>query len=808
MKYLFHNFINTLRHYKASSLLNIVGMAVAFAAFYVILSQAKWGLTYNQGIDDDDRIFLISIPSPQTEGMKMILLCRPLAENMIASSAVVESAGTAEFSTGGDGQLIYFKEGDHVRKFRSNCHLFTKGALDVFGFEAEQGSFDDLSKPWTTAVSSRFARENNLKVGDHLSDVPSADPAPFEIVAIWRDKFTANSFPGGINMLSSLNEGNLDNWKEWSYPYFVKLKHATDKETFEQEADKEMRKVLEMDYKNPDDIEAAAEQFKVTLIPFKDLYYSTDLDSMSFGFGNGNHSTDVSLLVVALLVIVIALINFINFFFALVPARVRSVNTYKVFGTSRATLVLNFIIESVGLVVLALGLAYLLVQFFGKYAPNDMLTAPIGFAENTSLLCLTVAIALGGAIVGSLYPAFYITSFQPALVLKGSFGSSRSGRSLRNVLIGVQFTISLVLIICAIFIKLQHNYLMHFDMGFDKEYLISGYMPGDVSWWSEKNAAFEDKLRSNPDIVDVTWAQGQLVNTYRMTWGRQYNGTRIDFTCYPVAYNFLQVMGIKVTEGRDFRKSDELAADGVMIFNEQARDEYGIKLDNHGPGHNGETAEVAGFCSNFNFRPLQYDGMPFAFYMFGSDHSWRPDGLRHIYVRTAAGADPGKVMDFISQSALELCPDKDPDEFSLKLFDNELALKYSHEQTLSQLITIFTLVVIIISLMGVFGLVLFETQHRRREIAIRRVLGAGVEDILTMLCRKYAIIVAICFVVAVPVSYLVIDFYFSTFAYHTELSWWVFALAFVIVLAVTLAIVIARSISTATSNPVDSIKTE
>ena len=269
-----------------------------------------------------------------------------------------------------------------------------------------------------------------------------------------------------------------------------------------------------------------------------------------------------------------------------------------------------------------------------------------------------------------------------------------------------------------------------------------------------------------------------------------------------------EVMGIDIVEGRNFSKADELAENGVIIFNEEARDKYDITLDMSTRNHVGTPTEMAGICRNFHFRPLQYGNDAIAFYVFGKDHSWRQQGLTHIYVRTAEGADPRKVMDFVRETALELSPDVDPDRIVLHLFDEELARNYKTEDKLSKQVTAFTLIAIILALMGVFGLVFFETQHRMKEIAVRRVLGAEVRDILAMFSRKYAAIVLVCFVIAAPISYLVTDWYFSNFAYHMPIRLWVFAVALTVVLVATVALVVARSLSAATKNPVESIKSE
>lgn len=289
----------------------------------------------------------------------------------------------------------------------------------------------------------------------------------------------------------------------------------------------------------------------------------------------------------------------------------------------------------------------------------------------------------------------------------------------------------------------------------------------------------------------------------RVEWDDTYKGQQINYDVYPVAYNFLDVMDIEIVEGRNFTKSDELSESGVIIFNEEARDKYDITLDDATRNHEGASVEMAGICKNFHFRPLQYGSDPFAFYLFGKDHSWRQQGLTHIYVRTTAGADMRKVIAFIRNTALELCPDIDPDSITLAPFDEELARKYNLEEKLSKQVTAFTLIAIILALMGVFGLVFFETQHRMKEIAVRRVLGAEVKDILSMLSRKYATIVMICFVIAAPVSYLVTERYFSNFAYHMSIQPWVFVATLMVVLVVTVALVVARSFSAATKNPVE-----
>ena len=265
-------------------------------------------------------------------------------------------------------------------------------------------------------------------------------------------------------------------------------------------------------------------------------------------------------------------------------------------------------------------------------------------------------------------------------------------------------------------------------------------------------------------------------------------------------------MGIDIVEGRDFTSSDDIAENGSMIFNEQAKKDFDIDFETPAPGHI-ENCVTIGICKDFNFKPLQYGESDFAFYIFGKDHSWR-SGLRQIYVRTAPGANALDIIKFIENTVQEMRPDLDPETYDIDFFDKELGTQYRQESRMSSIITLFTAIAIIISLMGVFGLVLFDTQHRSREIAVRRVNGASIEDILKMFNAKYIAIVLISFVISIPICWKGVSLYFNGFAYHTTIHWWVFALALALILLITVVIVTLRSLNAATSNPVEQIKSE
>ena len=516
----------------------------------------------------------------------------------------------------------------------------------------------------------------------------------------------------------------------------------------------------------------------------------------------GNKSTTYTLLAIAILILLISMVNYVNFFVAMIPLRIKGINIRKVIGASRTSLVMGMIGESLLLTFISLALSALVVISFGKSHLADLIPFTTSFGSNPLIVALTVGVAVLVAIIASLYPAMYSTSVPPALSLKGSFAATHKGKAIRYSLVGVQFTISMALIICAIFINKQRSFMLNHELGFDKENLLvvsSGYSVG------RQRSTVEERLKQNPDIKDVAWADGNMVAESRMGWGREIKGQQRNWQCYPVSWNFLRFMNIPIREGRDFQQSDEQCENGVFIFNEAAKKEFGITLEDKVGGHMDKPTDIAGFCADFNYAPLRSAVAPFSFYVFGKE-PWRP--LSKLFVRTAPGCDFTQVRKFIGSTLAEYDASMSADDFDIKLFDQTLQKVYDRESKLSKLITLFTILAIIISLMGVFGLVMFEAEGRRKEIGVRRVNGATVEEILKMINSKFVYIVIGCFAVSAPLSVLIMKRYLQTFAYRISLQPWVFVVALLAVLAVTIGVVTLESLRAATSNPVDSLRNE
>lgn len=811
MKIAFRNFLTTLRRYKISSLLNVIGLTLAFTAFYVIMTQVWWELGYNRSLHEADRIYLVENEDWYEPGKWSSWLNRPVPERVIASTAGVEVGGCMWGGFGSGTCWTSNEPSFGYNKFSASCGSVSLPFLDVFAFRSVEGDVHDIGKPKSVIVSREAAERMRVGVGSLIwvdTDEPQPDGA-MEVVAVFED-FPDNSLLGECEVVKNLGETNLYTTSEWSFNYFVKFRPGADPDEFarqwtnvNQEMQREAaeKRVAAGDAADDDDESGI---YGVRLSPVSELYFESDSQAPC---RQGSVVTTYTLLGIAVLVIVLAFINFVNFFFALVPVRIRTVNTFKVFGAPASSLRFNFVFEAFGLVLIALLAAWYVSFALQGTEFASYISASLALSQNLEVVGLVAVVAFVMALAASLYPAWYITSFAPALVVKGSFGGTRSGRRLRTLLLGVQFFISIGLIIATSFIRLQHDYMMHYDMGFDKENLLAVRL-------SERGAASYDALRqkllSDPQVKDVTGATSRLVSVGRMGWGREFKGRQVAFQSYVVQPDFLRVMGIPITDGRDFLESDFDKELGTMIFNEAARREFEMQVGDRINGFVSPDEQIVGFCADFNFKPLQYGVSPFCFYLLPKkiqqENYWH---LPHVvYVRMTPGADIAAVTAHIRRCIAEVDPRTEPGDIVVRVFDEELGLEYDNERKLTAIVGLFALLAVVIALMGVFGLVLFETQHRRREIAVRRVMGASRGEILAMFNRRYVMLVAVCFVLAVPVSIWAVRHWLAGFAYAVPLYWWVFALALAGVLAVTALTVTVRSWRAVNENPAESVKSE
>lgn len=775
MKIAIKNFLTTLRRYKVASVLNIAGMTLAFLAFYVIMSQVYYNITYNRPIKDSDRTYILL--TRFTEDW-IALASRGVAERTFGLWPDVECSGTIR-NKGLGAEYVWVKRTEYnYDRYDYRTATMSLPLLDVLSFRTVEGDLRRLSEPETVIISESLAERMGVHAGDDVylpdmdakEDDPDAGRKParrMTVAGVYAD-FAPNTMMGDVHIAMDAGDDHLTGDKQhWvNYTYYVKLRKGASPEA--------LAEVWKRTEPNVGDD-------GVRLVPIRDIYY---WQTLKFGtVEQGSKSGTAVLFGIAMLIVVVAFINFVNFFFAMIPVRLRAVNICKVFGASTSALRWNFLFESVGMVLCSLLLALYLMVVVQESFIAEYVTCSLAMSDNLPALALVLVITVVIALASSLYPAWYITSFNASLAVKSGFAGSAAGRRMRLILTGVQFIISITLIIVSAAFWTQYRYMMRFDMGFDRDNLLTFESTGTIAG---RGNAFLSYLESDPDIAAVTTASVDVIGSMNTkSWWE--NDLFMEVRNCAVRYNFFDVMGIPLIDGEGFSPSDENRNRGVVI------NRYLAETMNRNVGDLlNPLGRVAGITDDVMMHDVSQNKQ-FMAWECGTDN------MRFFYVRVHGGSDIRRVCDFIRKAVQQFDPAAD--EPSIEFVDQHVARLYDKVKRQTVLVSMFALLSVVISLMGVFGIVLFETQHRRREIAVRRVFGASTSGIIWMLNRRYALIVAVCFVVAAPVAWYVVVRWMERFVNRTDISWLIYLGALLLVLAITLALVTLRSWRAANENP-------
>ena len=641
-------------------------------------------------------------------------------------------------------------------------------ARKIFGEESAVGKQITAKESKGLLVGFFTTPEGNYTIGGIYKDLP------------------LNSIIRNAIFLKMDEKADLHNWGNSSYNFYVRLDHP--------ESAKDLVSDFLVYYKKNElgknmSWYSGEPNFRLTRLP--DVHYAMDV---TFDMTpKSSRQTVLVLIAISLVILIIAGINFTNFSTALTPMRVKSINTQKVLGSSDGVLRFSLLMEAVCISTVAYLLALWMVHMAGNSTIAKLVDADMSLFAHPLLLSATALIALLTGLLAGLYPSYYMTSFSPALVLKGSFGLSPAGRRLRNVLICIQFIVSFTLIIGSMFMSLQNRFMQNSPLGYDKDQIIVTNLTAPVLKSSD---AFRSSLKTFSGIEDVTYGEFMLSSQDQyMEWGRELKGENIQFQCMPIDPSFLKVMNIPVTEGRDFREEDALTAEGAYIFNERARNLYDISL-----GDKIDGANIVGFIPDIKFASFRTEVTPMAFYVRGKGYG---GGADYAYIKVKGDSNLQAAMAHVKSVLNEIHPDY---PFNVKFFDQVLNTLYEKEENLSSLITLFSLIAVFISMVGVFGLVVFDSQYRKKEIGIRKIMGSTTSEILIMFNKTYIYILCICFALAAPVAYYAIHKWLENFALKTPVYWWVFMLAFLLVFCLTILTVTFQNWRVANENPVYSIK--
>lgn len=770
-----------------STLLNLIGMGIAFAVFMILMVQVRWDLRYDRNFEGWERVYRME-NNFLGEGPFSTYICRPIIERSKNSSPNIESVGTIAPR----GSFVCSREGEKDARINIPYAAIDSAMLDIYPFRWTDGGAKEFGAKEAAVISKSYASlifGNESPVGKLLE---SENGQKYNIIGVFED-CPKNCFLN-YGLLANIGDECLEDLQEWSYLAYVKLKDRTLAADAESAIETQIIGVT-----NDEDSEFVANGFRLRNI--HEAYFERDVRANIMG---GNRAISSSLLAIAVLLILIALINFINFAFAEVPFRIKSINTRKVLGSSRSSLIFSQILYAELLAALAFALAVGIMHIVSGTSISSYVSGSIKIGDNLGLLAGTFALAVISALIAGIAPAVYSTSQPAALVLKGSFAMTVKGKILRNFMVTLQFVLSFIFIILALYVSVQTRFMMKKDMGFRQDDILQvncGYYAGG------QHGALTSKLLQNPAVKDVCFADGALVSDQKMGWARAFDGETVFMEVLPVSDNFVDFFDFPVQEGRNFTESDNFKDEGSFIVNESFLRTYpkmhlGSLLFGH--NHNGE-AEIIGVVKDFNFKSLQHPMEPLALYCWGKD-PWRPFSM--MYVKTLPGSDFKALSDYIREAVSAFDPYSGPDSIDIRRLDEWIGSMYMKEQALGRLIAIASLVALLIAIIGIMGLVFFETQFLRKEIAVRRVNGASVEGILRMINKKYLLMAGISFALSAPLVYWLITLWRKGFAYQAPVPVWIFLLALLLVVAITFTAVTLQSLRAARANPVESLKNE
>ncbi len=784
------------RRYKVATLLNLAGLGVAVAAFYLFMTQVVYNHTYNHSIPDHSRTYRLEMHSNMISEDWSILLSRP-TETLLADIPQVEKTLTTSI----DNNTSTVSNGN--RKTDMHIMSISQPGPDFFGARLVSGSIKDWVGETTSIITRSAARRlfgtEEATGRTYTRPTYHGQEVTFTVVGVCEDLPANNTFASDI--YENLGDENRDNPQEWAYCIYARLAPGTDPTQTVRSLKKQVMKSYGIDPKDEKEFDKVV-NLSFRLNSVDDTYFSGVSP-----YDKGNRNIVGVLTVSAIAVILFALLNLLNFTLSEIPIRIRGINTRRVMGASVARLRLGIVLENVVISAVGTAIGAALVLAFAHNADcMQLVSGSIAFADNPLLAVGTALTALAVGALSAIVPAVYSTSFTPALVLKGSFGLSPRGRRLRMAIMTVQFCIAFVLVVYVGVMTAQSHYIFHSDYGFDKDEVFFTALSPDAMG---KKEAIRAELKRLPFVTHVGYAQSTIgASDMYMSWGRQQDNYVVSYAALVCDAEYPQTIGIRIIQGRTFKEADKQK--GAYIVNRNMTKKYNwIRTgENLLSGKDArQNYTVVGVCDNFRLYSIRKDNTSAcaAFCIPGPDMASWGDNAGRVFVRTAKGYDKIEAKRKIAETLARLDPSQ---PYDVRFLDDVLQNTYVDEFRFIAQVKMFALISIIITLIGVFCLTMFETEYRRKEIAIRKVMGSTVGQVVRLFAARYILPLALSFAVAVPLALWLSRQWLQAFTEHTPIPWWLFPLAFVLVATTVLLTVTAQCWHVATSNPVESIKTE
>jgi ABC-type antimicrobial peptide transport system permease subunit len=504
-------------------------------------------------------------------------------------------------------------------------------------------------------------------------------------------------------------------------------------------------------------------------------------------------------LLVVVLLLLIASINYVNLSTARSLTRAKEVSIRKIIGAGRKELFLQFITETLVLFVFSLIVAVLLIDLLMPLY-NNISGKQLSFSVYDIKVWEVIGLAVAGTLIASgIYPAIMLSSFKPIQAMKGKITSGVGIHVFRKVLVVFQFAISVILIVCTITMSNQMHYIRNKSLGFDKSYVFTVPLRNEISQHAD---AIKEELKKQPGILDVALTDANNFTnissaTGDLSWPAKSTDVNLMITQVSADKDLIPLMKIKLLEGSNFTGTP--SDSNKYIINETAAHAMGLKEPYAGQqiSLHDKKGVIAGVVKDFNFQSLKEKISPFIFFTF-----WNNRNI--LYVRTTA-ADAQAAIAATKKQYKKYSTDN---AFDYHFLDQEFEKQYLSDQRAGLLFNVFAGIAIFISCLGLFGLVTSATQAKVKEIGIRKVLGASVTGIVEFISKDFLKLVLLGIIIAVPVAWWAMNKWLQGFAYRENMSWWIFGLAGFIALAIAMLTISFKAIKAAMANPVKSLRTE
>jgi len=800
--YLKTTFQNFLR-YKGNTTINIVGLALGISVFFLIIQYVTFELSYDSFNNNADRIYRVRNDRIYSDKHDKSAGCPPA----LASTLKKEFPEVQESARLRGTDVAYIDAGKNISENVDKVYYTEPSFLKIFSFPLIKGSpLSALEEPYYVIISESFAQKyfgnenpinqeisltneygnHNYKISGVFKDVPLNSHVKFNILISYKT-------------LVSQNKRAEYYWGWNAFNTYILLAPDTNPKTLESKFPAMVEK-----YKN---YEASYKRVYL-LQPLKDIHLYSHLRFEPEV--NGSAETVKFLSIIALFVLVLAWVNYINLSTSRSLMRAKEVGVRKVLGSNRFQLIKQFLTESFLLNIIAFILALVIDEISLPYF-NNITGKPLSISLLQNNWLMLIALFATGVFLSGIYPAFVLSSFNPLIILKTHSGKLPGKIDLRRGLVIFQFAVSIILITSTIIVFEQLSFMRNKDLGanIDQTLILNAPSGKEDSYSSVIN--FRDALLTIPGVKNVSASASVPGKDYSNASSgvRKYGSNPEDGTqgfFIDVDENYFKLYNVPLVAGRYFTRESRF--NNEIILNEEAVKVYSFKNSEDAvnnklifDGFDGQSIKIVGVTKDYHQESLKSVLLPVVFNPINADDL----NLTKYFSLKINTRNIQQILSKVKNKWNEIFPNK---PFEYNFLDEVFNSQYKADQQFGKVFGLFSFLAIIISCLGLFGLASFTNLQRTKEIGIRKVVGASLQDILFMLIKDFTKWVLLANLIAWPVAYYFMNNWLQDFAYRIDMSWWIFVLSGGIALMIALATVSIQAIKAATANPVESLRYE